>query len=146
VTADPAEPLAAISDPGRALPGQIARFGQLAGRDLSARAMVTLRQRGAYDPQRHRDAGDYQPLTTAEQAEMLALRTAIGHGHRPAAPRSATDAGQSNQDGFQRLASLRRRPAPGPRRAPGRHHRVTDSEPLRVVSRAETPTDAHPVS
>ena len=33
MTGDATEPLAVVGDPGRALPGQIARFGELAGRD-----------------------------------------------------------------------------------------------------------------
>ncbi len=60
------EPLAAVGDPGRVLPGQIARFGELASRDLSARAFAALRARGASDPQRHGDAGNYRPLTAGE--------------------------------------------------------------------------------
>ena len=76
-------PLAAAGDPGRVLPGQIARFGELASRDLSARAFAALRARGAYDPQRHGDAGNYQPLTAGEQLEMRALQAAITRDPRP---------------------------------------------------------------
>ena len=38
------EPLAAAGDPGRVLPGQMARFRELVGRDLSARAFAALRR------------------------------------------------------------------------------------------------------
>jgi hypothetical protein len=84
------EPLAAVGD-SRALPGQIARFGELAARDLSARAFAALRARGAYDPRRHGNAANYPPLTTGEQLEMLALRAAITHDYQPAALADAAD-------------------------------------------------------
>lgn len=89
-----------LGDPARGLPGQIARFGYLVSRDLSARAFAALRARGAYDPQRHGDARNYQPLSTGEQLEMRALRAAITRDHRPAAaagalPQSSETAGQT---------------------------------------------------
>jgi hypothetical protein len=40
-----------VGVPGRTLPVQIARFGELAGRDLAARAFAALQARGADDPQ-----------------------------------------------------------------------------------------------
>jgi hypothetical protein len=125
------EPLAAIGDPARVLPGQIARFGELASHDLSARAFAALQARGAYDPQRHGDAGNYQPLTTGEQLEMLALRAAITRDHRPAAPAGPADPARSRPERLQRPAPLRHLPPPGPRRAPARHRRVTDTDPSR---------------
>ena len=124
------EPLAAVGD-SRALPGQIARFGELAARDLSARAFAALRARGAYDPRRHGNAENYPPLTTGEQLEMLALRAAITRDHRPAAPAGPADPARSGPERLQRPAPLRHLPPPGPRRAPARHRRVTDTDPSR---------------
>ena len=74
---DATEPLAAIGEAGRTLPVQIARFGSLAGRDLSARAFAALRQLDGYDPRDHRDAVGCEPLSQAEQLEMRALRTVL---------------------------------------------------------------------
>ena len=121
------EPLAAVGDAGRVLPGQIARFGELASRDLSARAFAALRARGAYDPQRHGGAGNYQPLTTGEQLEMRALRAAITGEHRPAAPAGPADSARSGPERLQRPAPLRRLAPPGPPGAPARHRRVADT-------------------
>ena len=123
-------PLAAIGGPGRGLPGQIARFGELASRDLAARAVAALRARGAYDPQRHGDAGTCRPLTTGEQLKMRALRAAITREHRPAAPAGA-EAAPSGPERLQRPAPLRRPPPPGPRRVPARHRRDADPGPSR---------------
>ena len=121
------EPLAAAGDPGRVLPGQIARFGELVSRDLSARAFAALQARGAYDPQRHGDAGNYQPLTAGEQLEMLALRAAITRDYRLAAPAAPADTARSGPERLQRPAPLRRPSPPGPRRAPARHRRFADT-------------------
>jgi len=111
------------------LPGQIARFGELAGRDLSARAFAALRTRGACDPQRYTAVRNYQPLTTGEQREMLALRAAITHDYRPAAPAAAADTGRSGPEGLRRPARLWRPPSPDPGRAAARHRRVADTDP-----------------
>ena len=58
------EPLPAVGHPARALPGQIARFGELAGRDLAARAFAAASARGACDPQRH---GAARELSAADR-------------------------------------------------------------------------------
>ena len=137
VAGDATEPLAAADDPGGVLPGQIARFGELAGRDLSARAFAMLRARGAYDPQRHGDAGDYQPLTDGEQREMLALRAAIMSGYRPAAGAVAADTGRSGSERLRKPVRLRRPSSPGPHRVAGRHHRAADTDPGESLKRAE---------
>jgi len=116
------EPPAAVGDPSRILPRQIARFGELAGRDLSARAFAALRARGARDRQRHSDAGDYQPLTREEQLEMLALRRVISCDHqRPAV--CPADPGRPIPERLVRPVPLRRPSLPGSRRAPARHRR-----------------------
>ena len=99
------EPLAAAGDPGCILPRQIARFGELAGRDLSARAFA-----------------DHQPLTRGEQLEMLALRKAIACDHQRAAAGPA-DPGRPVPERLVRPVPLRRPSLPGPRRAPARHRR-----------------------
>jgi hypothetical protein len=122
--------MAAIGDPARGLPGQIARFGELASRDLSARAFAALRARGAYDPQRHGDAGTCQPLTAGEQLEMRALRAAITREHRPAAAAGA-EAARSGPERLQRPVPLRRLSPPGPPGAPARHRRAADTGPSR---------------
>ena len=119
-----------LGDPARGLPGQIARFGELASRDLSARAFAALRARGAYDPQRHGGAGNYQPLTAGEQLEMRALRAAITRDHRPAAAAGA-EAARSGPERLQRPVPLRRLSPPGPPGAPARHRRVADTGPSR---------------
>ncbi len=121
------EPLAAVGDPARALPGQIARFGELAGRDLAACAFTALRARGAYDPRRHGDLGNYPPLTTGEQLEMLALRSAITHDFQPAVPAGAADTGRPRPEVLLRPTRLRRPSPPGPRRAAARHRRAADT-------------------
>ena len=123
-TGEAAEPPAAVGDPGRILPGQIARFGELAGRDLSARAFAAMRARGAHDQQRHGDAGDYQPLTSGEQLEMLALRAAITCDYHPAVPAGPAEPVQSGPERLVRPVPLRRPSLPGSRRAPARHRRA----------------------
>jgi hypothetical protein len=129
MTSDATEPLAVVGDPGHVLPGQIARFGELAGRDLMARAFAALRERGAHDPRRHGDARTCRPLTSGEQLEMLTLRAAIAGDHRPAAVADPADTGGSAPAGPQRSARLRHPPPPAPRRADGRHRRVADMGP-----------------
>jgi hypothetical protein len=119
-----------LGDPARGLPGQIARFGELASRDLSARAFAALRARGAYDPQRHGGAGTCQPLTAGEQLEMRALRAAITRDHRPAAAAGA-EAARSGPERLQRPVPLRRLSPPGPPGAPARHRRAADPGPSR---------------
>jgi hypothetical protein len=108
--------------PGRGLPGLIARFGELAGRDLSARAFAALRARGGYDPLRHGDAGSCRPLTAAEQLELLALRAAITDDDR-AAPAGPADAGRAGlPERIVRPVRLRRPSDPESRRE-ARHRR-----------------------
>lgn len=117
---DVTEPLPAIGAADRTLPGQIARFGNLAGRDLSARAFATLRASGSYDPRRHGDTRDCQPLSRGEQLEMLALRTAIAAGYQAAVP-----AGSGPAQTITRPIRLRRPlPPPGPHRPAARHRRI----------------------
>ena len=122
------EPLAAVGDPARALPGQIARFGELAGRDLAARALTALRARGAYDRRRHGDVGNYPPLTTGERLEMLALRSAITRDLQPAGPAGAADTGRPRPEVLLRPARLRRPSPPAPRRTAARHRRAADTD------------------
>lgn len=124
VAGNVSEPLPPVGTADRTLAGQIARFGDLAGRDLSARAFAALRARGAYDPRRHGDTGDHQPLSQGEQLEMLALRTALASGYRPAPP--AESGGPDPAQAVPRPVRLRRPSLlpPGPRRAPARHRRT----------------------
>jgi hypothetical protein len=108
---------------------QIARFGELAGRDLSARAFAALRARGAGDPRRPGQARSCPPLTAGEQREMRALRAAITSGPGPAAAAGAAGAGHPGPGRLVPPGRLRRRPSPDPGRAAGRHHRVTGTGP-----------------
>jgi hypothetical protein len=123
------EPLPAAGDPVRALPGQIARFGELAGRDLAARAVAAASARGACDPQRHGAARTYQPLTAGEQREMLALRAALTRDHPSAAPAGTAGTARPGPDSILRVARLRRPPSPGPARATARHRRAAGADP-----------------
>jgi hypothetical protein len=143
VAEDVTEPLAAVGETGRVLPVQIARFGDLAGRDLLARALAARHQRDGRDP---RDHGDYQPLSQAERLELRALRAALMSGYEPALPAGPAGgpsgvvgvAGSGSPQSLLRLARLRRpSPPPGPRRAAARHRRpaVTDLG-LGLTSRA----------
>jgi hypothetical protein len=72
------------------------RFEELTNRDLMVRAHATLKARGTYDPQRHGDAGKYQPLTTEEQLEILAAGEMLARYYRhPALIHQAVKAGAS---------------------------------------------------
>jgi hypothetical protein len=96
----PTQPIPLISGIG-VLAAQLARFGELAGRDLSGRAALRADRACV-------------PLTPAEHQEMAALHAAItgvtaGERSEPVSP--------------PRPLRLRRRPSPGPDRSAGRHHR-----------------------
>jgi hypothetical protein len=96
----PTQPIPLISGTG-VLAAQLARFGELAGRDLSGRAVLRADRACV-------------PLTPAEHQEMAALHAAItgataGERAEPASP--------------PRPPRLRRRLAPSPSRSAGRHHR-----------------------
>jgi hypothetical protein len=138
---DVTEPLAAVGETGRVLPVQIARFGNLAGRELSARALVARHQ---HDGRDLRDHGDYRPLSQAEQLELRALRAALASGYPPA-PAAGPPGGGGLPGGLAgspqsllQLARLRRpSPPPGPRRAAARHRRPAVTDPgLALTSRA----------
>jgi hypothetical protein len=101
VTGDaPTQPLPLISGRG-VLAAQLARFGELAGRDLSGRAAL-------------RAGRACRPLTPAEHQEMAALHSAITGAAAEGRPEPASP---------PRPPRLRRRPSPGPDRSAGRHHR-----------------------
>lgn len=123
------EPLSAIGNPVLELPGQIARFGDLIGRELSARALAAWRASEARDPQRHVGVQDCEPLSEGEQLEMLALRAAITGDNRMAAPAGTADETQPGSPQIlHRPARLwRPAPPPGSQRAPARHRRVADT-------------------
>jgi hypothetical protein len=131
VAEDVTEPLAAVGETGRVLPVQIARFGNLVGRELSARALAARQQQDGRDS---RDHGGYQPLSQAEQLELRALRATLVSGYQPAPPAGPPGGlgglgGPGSRQSLLRLARLRRpSPPPGPRRAAARHRRpaVTD--------------------
>jgi hypothetical protein len=70
------------------------RFDQLTSRDLVARSLATLKARGTYDPARHPDPSQYQPLTVAEHLEVLAYGEVLAcHYRHPAHVDQAVKAG-----------------------------------------------------
>lgn len=58
------------------------RFDELSNRDLTVRALATLKARGTYDPAKHGDADRYQPLTAAEHLELLATGEMLARHYR----------------------------------------------------------------
>ena len=129
VTDDVTEPLAAVGAAGRVLPRQIARFGDLLGRELSARAFAARRERDDYDPLEYGDGQESWPLSPGEQLEMDALRAALTSGPPPAPAEPAEAGGSGPRPGLPRPARLRRpSPAPGPRRAAARHRRTAATD------------------
>jgi hypothetical protein len=102
VTGDaPTQPLPLISGSGE-LAAQLARFGELAGRDLSGRAALRADRACV-------------PLTPAEYQEMAALHATIT---------GAAAAERPEPTGPPRPPRLRRRLGPSPDRSAGRHHRT----------------------
>ena len=76
------------------LTGQLNRWLELTGRDLTARSIAELTAAGAYDPDRHPAAADYPPLTVAEHLEVLAIGEALArHFRHPAHIHHAVAAG-----------------------------------------------------
>jgi hypothetical protein len=72
------------------------RFEELNLRDLTVRAIASLKARGAYDPHKHADASQYQPLTTTEHLEILAIGEMLSRHYRhPAHVQNAIKAGAS---------------------------------------------------
>ena len=72
------------------------RFEELTNRDLMARAHATLKARGTYDPHKHGDAEKYQPLTTDEHLEILAVGEMLARYYRhPALVHQTVVAGAS---------------------------------------------------
>ncbi len=69
---------------GGSLPGQIARYGDLSYRDLTARSIAALEARGeqAAEPARALNPDRYPPLTVAEHLELLALAERIARYYR----------------------------------------------------------------
>jgi hypothetical protein len=123
LTDGPTQPLPLVSGPRGVLAAQLARFGELAGRDLSARASAALRAGRAHDPRRRDEERACPPLTADEHQEMAALHAAITGAQAPADAGSAAAEGQSGPDNPPRPPRLRRRSPPGPARSAGRHHR-----------------------
>jgi hypothetical protein len=61
---------------------QIARYRELAGRDVMARSIATLKARGTYEPNEYVNEVKFPPLTVAEHLEMLALGEVIARYYR----------------------------------------------------------------
>jgi hypothetical protein len=125
----PTQPLPVVSGPGGMLAAQLARFGELVGRDLSARASGALRVRRAYDPARRDEERACSPLTPAEHQEMTALYDAIAGACPSADPGGAAAEGHSRPDGPPRPPRLRRRASAGSALSAGRHHRPAGTGP-----------------
>lgn len=82
---------------GANLADNLRRFQELTGRDVDARAVATLRERGEYDPERHSRMD--RPLTDEEWAEVLALGAALArHCTHPSWVHRAVQAGLSWED------------------------------------------------
>jgi hypothetical protein len=93
---------------------QIDRYEELTDRNLMARSIATLRARGEYDPGRHPDPAEYEPLTVAEHLEMLALGEAIAFYYRhPAGVDHAVRAGAT----WEQIAAARNTTAQAARAA-----------------------------
>ena len=72
------------------------RFEELVVRDVSARALMALVERGDYDPRTHGDAGGSEPLTVTEHLELLAAGELLARYYRhPAHAHRALQAGAS---------------------------------------------------
>jgi hypothetical protein len=70
------------------------RFEELVVRDVSARALMALVERGEYDPRTHGDAGGSEPLTVTEHLELLAAGELLARYYRhPAHVHRALQAG-----------------------------------------------------
>lgn len=116
------QPLPQLGGPAGVLAVQLARFGELAGRDLCARAAAALRVSRAQDPRRRGEEWADAPLTPAEHQEMTSLHAAINGACLPADPGSAAARGQAEPVSLRPLR-LRRRPVQDSVRSAGRHHR-----------------------
>jgi hypothetical protein len=79
-------------------------FDELSNRDLSARAIATLKARGEYDIARHSDAAKYPPLSVDEHLELLARGEVLARHYRhPAHVHHAVEAGAT----WQQIADAR---------------------------------------
>jgi hypothetical protein len=89
---------------GLGLRDQITRYEELTGRDLMARSIAALQARGEYDPDKHPDPADYEPLSVAGHLEMLAPGEAIAFYYRhPAGVDHAVRAGAT----WEQIAAAR---------------------------------------
>jgi hypothetical protein len=98
------------------LPDQIDRYRELADRDMTARSIAILQDRGEYDDEKARilPLGKYQPLTAAEHLEMLALGEAIAfHYRHPSGVDRAVRAGAT----WEQIAAARNTTADAARAA-----------------------------
>ncbi len=70
------------------------RFEELAVRDLTARAFMSVVARGDYDPRIHGEVGGSEPLTVTEHLELLAAGELLARYYRhPAHTHRALQAG-----------------------------------------------------
>lgn len=70
------------------------RFEELAVRDVSARAFMTVAARGDYERRIHGDVGRFEPLTVTEHLELLAAGELLAQYYRhPAHAHRALQAG-----------------------------------------------------
>jgi hypothetical protein len=93
---------------------QIDRYEELTDRNLNGPLDRDLQARGEYDPGRHPDPAEYEPLTVAEHLEMLALGEAIAFYYRhPAGVDHAVRAGAT----WEQIAAARNTTAQAARAA-----------------------------
>jgi hypothetical protein len=79
---------------GVSWPQVLMQWQELSQRDAVARALVSLQERGDYDPQRHAPREDNPPLTVAEHLKLIALgEVAARHFRHPAMVHHAVAAG-----------------------------------------------------
>lgn len=130
------------------------RFDELASRDSTARAIATLKARGTYDPAKHADIGNYQPLTAAEHLEVLAIGELLARHYRhPTYVDQAVKAGASWPQIAEAVGSDEARVRQQYREwADGQHHLyvhyegklgMNDAEHAAAIKRASEPPNGH---
>jgi hypothetical protein len=93
-TSPPATTYQGTSDRYRATGDARERFEELVVRDVRARALMALAERGDYDPRIHGDVGGCEPLTVTEHLELLSAGELLARYYRhPAHMHRALQAG-----------------------------------------------------
>lgn len=131
------------------------RYEELTNRDLMVRAHATLKARGTYNPHRHGDADQYQPLTANEHLELPAAGEMLARYYRhPALVHNAVQAGASWPEIAAATGSEEAKVRQGYREWAGGQHRLyadyqgefgmDDTEHAAAINRAAEPqADEH---